>query len=1170
MDLEGLSIICGGLGIIEENDNGERIGYTKNEFCLDNLKDLQRFLRRDDPQTRDVFNQVCKWNIVSKDLVPIIEHCQDDKVLVTSAVKILVFLTMPIEPTSNNISQQIDYLWELKGSLTRNDTIVVIVSLLEAPLENLEREAFSEDDWKLVQLVLTLFRNILAIHDISMQQKASGCATQYLSVRDNFLEILFNENVMELILALTQHVGGSCGYLRQDNLLFLDIIHYICLGQDPDLIVKASQKDSKTDEDVKASVDSLKFIIEEEEDKKRLARQRNVDRHSQFSGTFTRLTMDGSKSLCKGNPGMTSRDRLPKPHMIHRGPIKRIVGDFGKLASSKERILERLYDFVNQLLSGGYNELMESVREDIEKEHPAIQKNDVVLFFQVAQFVTAFQRQKFLLIKNPKAESGASEVFINKCADNTLFQGDICGPIAATMNEAMFLLVTSKWRYAFESLKETNDYKSLSAAGSLMKNMIRMLDLVLKLLPDDSKEPQTARILLYKIFYDQTEQGLTQFLVMLNKSFDTHKQPKSDLADLVEMIHVVLRLMENLQTRGTLRVSRKSKRGRKKKIEDNINVTAVDGLGDNPINAPDDGNLPCQQPIDSTMTSQDLDIPPTDSGADGKEESISVPNNADEIDIPPTETEDAWDESTHAENQEYSQKPGSLAFGTGDSSEDDLPAVTNEVDFKVSSFVSTFANNTIIQNLCWLLSFYKSNSISTNHYIICMLRRICDDLELSPMLYQLSLLTIFYDILAEQKSSSCKEYANIVSFLSSLVRKMMRKMKSQPLLFVEVLFWKTRRECHYINSESMMNELGQLKKGTSNWGIEDDEIMVPSKDNGRIYRSIADSLGEDEGDIMTTELPHMASYQNEKDSDGAKCQKLKHRDSTDERRTSNSCGIEAGNTNSDNAHNEQSSVEHRSHQDSKRKKRLVFDQELETDIKNLYEKFKDHKRCSHLIANALQDSGRILTTSQVSHKIKQLGLRFPKNKAMSDLDPKDLHLDDTEKESDEETLITLKRRRKTNTKSNMLSEKAISGNPKFDMKSITAGDDSDDENLSSLLVRTHTTYYLFFACLHGLEKLEVAFAGLYRRDEHTRSTETNLPHDNVNLNHDDLDDGALLDQSIKNGAEVGVADNRQDEEMHDRLDDELEDSGDDVEPLAPNSSVVRRKLKMVIDLEDDE
>ncbi|KAH1162318.1 hypothetical protein GYH30_000993 [Glycine max] len=47
--------------------------------------------------------------------------------------------------------------------------------------------------------------------------------------------------------------------------------------------------------------------------------------------------------------------------------------------------------------------------------------------------------------------------------------------------------------------------------------------------------------------------------------------------------------------------------------------------------------------------------------------------------------------------------------------------------------------------------------------------------------------------------------------------KMLKKMKKQPLLFVELLFWKTRRECHYINAEYLLSELGHLKKESANW-----------------------------------------------------------------------------------------------------------------------------------------------------------------------------------------------------------------------------------------------------------------------------------------------------------------------------------------------------------------
>lgn len=96
-----------------------------------------------------------------------------------------------------------------------------------------------------MQLVLTLFRNILAIQGISVQQKCGGSATQFLSVRDRFLELMFQENVMDLILVLTHHVGGPCGYFRQDNLLLLETFHYIFIGQDPELLATQNLKISK-------------------------------------------------------------------------------------------------------------------------------------------------------------------------------------------------------------------------------------------------------------------------------------------------------------------------------------------------------------------------------------------------------------------------------------------------------------------------------------------------------------------------------------------------------------------------------------------------------------------------------------------------------------------------------------------------------------------------------------------------------------------------------------------------------------------------------------------------------------------------------------------------------------------------------------------------------------
>lgn len=60
-----------------------------------------------------------------------------------------------------------------------------------------------------------------------------------------------------------------------------------------------------------------------------------------------------------------------------------------------------------------------------------------------------------------------------------------------------------------------------------------MLDYILKVADRDTsegqKEVRVARILLYKVFYDQTENGVLPFIFRLIKNFDVQKQPRGML-----------------------------------------------------------------------------------------------------------------------------------------------------------------------------------------------------------------------------------------------------------------------------------------------------------------------------------------------------------------------------------------------------------------------------------------------------------------------------------------------------------------------------------------------------------------------------------------------------------------------------------------------------------------
>jgi timeless len=80
---------------------------------------------------------------------------------------------------------------------------------------------------------------------------------------------------------------------------------------------------------------------------------------------------------------------------------------------------------------------------------------------------------------------------------------------------------------------------------------------------------------------------------------------------------------------------------------------------------------------------------------------------------------------------------------------------------------------------------------------------------------------------------------------------MLRAMRKQPLLFVDILFWKTRKECHCIDADALLNE---LKKDAGNKNGE-----IGSSKGWRGPINIADSLGDDEADLVIPQAPYDAN-----------------------------------------------------------------------------------------------------------------------------------------------------------------------------------------------------------------------------------------------------------------------------------------------------------------------
>lgn len=95
------------------------------------------------------------------------------------------------------------------------------------------------------------------------------------------------------------------------------------------------------------------------------------------------------------------------------------------------------------------------------------------------------------------------------------------------------------------------------------------------------------------------------------------------------------------------------------------------------------------------------------------------------------------------DNDEFEDKGGNEGEeGESESDsedEDEEEMQTKEETLDVMRCVRMFADNTILHNYCWLLKSYLHNTPAMNYYIVRMLQRVCEDLMMEPMLYQVHL-----------------------------------------------------------------------------------------------------------------------------------------------------------------------------------------------------------------------------------------------------------------------------------------------------------------------------------------------------------------------------------------------------------------------------------------------
>ena len=267
IDEEELLLIISGLGMPQEpTPENPEPDYWVSDECRECLSDLQRYLRRDNPNTMAFHRALGGWRVVQAHLLPILAKSGHDPKLVFSVLKIVVKLTMKPEQLGARmvehlaekktpdplVGKQLDELRDHHraykraflrpiASVPNMDAMGVLVRILSTPVAKPEANR-SDEDTMLIELTLALLLNLLHTAPPDAPPPVPGkdaAARQDSVVLRQLLQRMHEEHAIDLLLYILQSVEDSPSH-RNWNLTLLEIMYYVLSSHTPAQIFGAA------------------------------------------------------------------------------------------------------------------------------------------------------------------------------------------------------------------------------------------------------------------------------------------------------------------------------------------------------------------------------------------------------------------------------------------------------------------------------------------------------------------------------------------------------------------------------------------------------------------------------------------------------------------------------------------------------------------------------------------------------------------------------------------------------------------------------------------------------------------------------------------------------------------------------------------------------------------
>jgi len=859
------------------------------EKCLKSLKRMRKELNADASEERtDTAFLLGQLGIIRSFLIPLAESCttnEDEKIL-TEATKVVVQLTMPIGVADKNETKfkRLQQLQRFKSEFLRPGALHAFLRLLERPLSESGKSQRNQEDKLIVELVLWLLRNLLAVPDHVAKNMSSMSRNSHLAhLHSDFLVMLSEESVFEIVLFLAEYVSSEGN--KEWNFVLLEIFYQIFRGAEAeDLFVVEDEGQAVLQRNF--AQDMLRRSASPSNAVANLGLQNRLkrvqasnssleslsSRHSRFGGALRLKIAAKSNALATNAFDLhekTSRSVAVEITQANRERKKtrrkkkdgedeefaqshqelHVMGNDVRLPIASAKLREVQHGLCKNFISRCYASLCKSLKNSFRREDSRVLETDHYQFVWLAGFCMSFQRE---MVEN---EGNAAE---------TSWEA---APVLATMDLWTFFFVINSCDVHETNKKEQEMRNCMRMLGS----MVQLLETMLKTkIPE---EKLFAVKLRNKVFHTAFEWEIVTRHIRL---WDANKNSWSDLAHLASFSASLLNIMTQMQDERVVIKSRR--RQKKRRTKERKRAAKESGL-----------NQGKEWSTEETMA---LAEAVKQYGSTGKDFRKALKDET----LAPIFDESRtflmlmhrWRRITFTmEHQrlksvdaflqyERDQPPGADDDFDGEDEEDEKGELEahkaeTERELKINSILKQFATNTVLENLIVLLDpgraplYVKEPRLKylQDDVVPKFLEKVAT-VDNEPALWHASLFAIYGKAL---KTYSESERPRMTSVLTTIIESFFKHAEENPLAFVELLVWRTKHE-----NERLLWHYEEFDMRKSKLLLEDDD--EEPRRNGRKQQPEDDddiSSVEEEFEFDETKVVNKAGDEEEakgKDDDG--------------------------------------------------------------------------------------------------------------------------------------------------------------------------------------------------------------------------------------------------------------------------------------------------------------